>query len=42
MAEQFKMTADQITAALGGTSIITHDVKVQKTVEFLVENAKIA
>lgn len=41
MAEQFGMEADQIKAALGGTSMLENDLRLQKTVEFLVENAKI-
>ncbi|WP_146548117.1 trigger factor [Rummeliibacillus suwonensis] len=42
MAEQFKMDVEQIKSVLGGTSVIEHDVKIRKTVEFLVENAKIS
>ncbi|MDN4494520.1 trigger factor [Ureibacillus aquaedulcis] len=42
MSGQFGMTADQILAALGGTTeILENDIRTQKTVEFLVENAKI-
>ena len=41
MAAQFNMTKDQITGALGGTAVLENDIKIQKTVEFLVENAKI-
>ncbi|MBU5252088.1 trigger factor, partial [Lysinibacillus capsici] len=41
MAAQFNMTKDQITSALGGTAVLENDIKIQKTVEFLVENAKI-
>jgi trigger factor len=42
MSAQFNMTADQIKAALGGTAVLENDIKTQKTVELLVENAKIA
>ncbi len=35
------MTKEQITGALGGTAVLENDIKIQKTVEFLVENAKI-
>jgi trigger factor len=41
MTAQFGMTADQIMAALGGTAVLENDIKTQKTVELLVENAKI-
>lgn len=41
MTEQFKMEADQIKSILGGTSVLEHDVKIRKTVEFLVDNAKV-
>jgi len=42
MAEQFKMDKEQIITALGGsTEILENDIRTQKTVEFLVENAKI-
>ncbi|AMW99525.1 trigger factor [Rummeliibacillus sp. G93] len=41
MTEQFKMDADQIKSILGGTSVLEHDVKIRKTVEFLVDNAKV-
>ncbi|WP_274307606.1 trigger factor [Solibacillus daqui] len=41
MAAQFGMDKDQILTALGGTSILENDIRTQKTVEFLVENAKI-
>lgn len=42
MAEQFNMTKEQIVTALGGTTeILENDIRTQKTVEFLVENAKI-
>ena len=42
MAAQFGMTVDQIKAALGGTAILENDIKTKKTVELLVENAKIS
>lgn len=42
MAAQFGMTAEQITSALGGTSVLENDIRTQKTVELLVENAKIS
>ncbi|RHW33382.1 trigger factor [Lysinibacillus yapensis] len=42
MSAQFGMTTDQILTALGGTKeILENDIRTQKTVEFLVENAKI-
>ncbi len=41
MSEQFKMDAEQIKSILGGTAVLEHDVKIRKTVEFLVENAKV-
>ena len=41
MSEQFKMDAEQIKSVLGGTTVLEHDVKIRKTVEFLVENAKV-
>lgn len=42
MADQFKMDKEQIITALGGTTeILENDIRNQKTVEFLVENAKI-
>jgi trigger factor len=41
MAEQYNMTVDQIKAALGGNiEGIQSDLKMKKTVEFLVENSK--
>mgnify|MGYP006315883475 FL=1 len=42
MATQFGMTIDQIKTALGGTAILENDIKTKKTVELLVENAKIS
>lgn len=42
MATQFGMTVDQIKTALGGTAILENDIKTKKTVELLVDNAKIS
>ena len=42
MATQFGMTVDQIKTALGGTAILENDIKTKKTVELLVESAKIS
>lgn len=42
MAAQFGMSNDQILTALGGTQVLENDIRTQKTVEFLVENAKIS
>ena len=42
MAAQFGMTNDQIIAALGGTAMLENDIRTKKTVELLVENAKIS
>lgn len=42
MADQFKMDKEKIITALGGTTeLLENDIRNQKTVEFLVENAKI-
>lgn len=41
MSAQFGMDAEQIKTALGGTHVLEHDIKIQKTVEFLANNAKI-
>nr|WP_106780172.1 trigger factor [Lysinibacillus timonensis] len=42
MGKQFGMSNEQILTALGGsTEILENDIRTQKTVEFLVENAKI-
>ena len=42
MGAQFGMDKDQILTALGGNSaILENDIRTQKTVELLVENAKI-
>jgi trigger factor len=40
MAQMYNMTAENIKNALGGTEGITSDLKLQKAVEFLVENKK--
>ena len=42
MSSQFGMDKEQIITALGGTTeVLENDIRTQKTVEFLVENAKI-
>ncbi|RNF40910.1 trigger factor [Planococcus salinus] len=41
MAGQFNMDVEQIKAALGGTEMLENDIRMQNTVEFLVENANI-
>ncbi|MBU9672924.1 trigger factor [Planococcus sp. CP5-4] len=41
MAGQFNMDAEQIKTALGGTEMLENDIRMQNTVEFLVENAKV-
>ncbi|MFC5558184.1 trigger factor [Ureibacillus thermophilus] len=42
MVDQFKMDKEKIITALGGTTeILENDIRTQKTVEFLVEHAKI-
>ncbi|MCQ2008562.1 MAG: trigger factor [Sporolactobacillus sp.] len=40
MAEQYKISADQIKAAMGGTDFIKGDLQLRKAVDFLVENSK--
>lgn len=40
MAEMYKMEADQIKAALGGTEGIKSDLAFRKAIEFLAENSK--
>lgn len=41
MTEQFNMSVDQIKAALGGsTEILENDLRVQKAIDFLVDNSK--
>jgi trigger factor len=42
MASQFNMDKEQIKTALGGTEMLENDIRMQNTVEFLVENAKIS
>jgi trigger factor len=42
MAVQFNMTAEQISTALGGTGALENDLRMQKTIDFLIENAKIS
>lgn len=42
MGAQFGMTNEQILTALGGTTVLENDIRTQKTVELLVENAKIS
>mgnify|MGYP003498682258 FL=1 len=42
MSGQFNMTADQIRTALGGTGALENDLRMQKTIDFLIENAKIS
>lgn len=42
MAAQFNMPVEQIRTALGGTDALEKDLRMQRTVEFLVENAKIS
>ncbi|WP_404404169.1 trigger factor [Jeotgalibacillus malaysiensis] len=40
MTEQFNMSVDQIKAALGGsTEILENDLRVQKAIDFLVDNS---
>ena len=41
MSEQFGMPVEQIKTTLGGTSVLENDLRFNKTVELLVENAKI-
>ena len=41
MSEQFGMAVEQIKKTLGGTTVLENDLRFNKTVEFLVENAKI-
>lgn len=41
MSEQFGMEIEQIKKTLGGTTVLENDLRFNKTVEFLVENAKI-
>jgi len=41
MSEQFGMDVETIKQTLGGTKVLDNDLRFNKTVEFLVENAKI-
>ncbi|MCP2035100.1 trigger factor [Planomicrobium sp. HSC-17F08] len=41
MSGQFNMDIEQIKTALGGTEMLENDIRMQNTVEFLVENANI-
>ncbi|WP_422123026.1 trigger factor [Planococcus sp. X10-3] len=41
MSGQFNMDIEQIKAALGGTEMLENDIRMQNTVEFLLENATI-
>jgi len=41
MSSQFNMDIEQIKAALGGVSMLENDLRMQKTIDFLVENAKV-
>ncbi|KXH87289.1 trigger factor [Sporosarcina sp. HYO08] len=41
MAAQFNMEIEKIKSMLGGTTVLENDLRFNKTVEFLVENAKV-
>ncbi|MHA6259362.1 trigger factor [Sporosarcina sp. CAU 1771] len=41
MSDQFGMEIEQIRETLGGTTVLENDLRFNKTVEFLVENAKV-
>ena len=41
MSDQFGMEIEQIRTTLGGTTVLENDLRFNKTVEFLVENAKV-
>ncbi|MCZ2258431.1 trigger factor [Sporosarcina sp. G11-34] len=41
MSDQFGMDIEQIRTTLGGTTVLENDLRFNKTVEFLVENAKV-
>ena len=41
MSDQFGMEVEQIKTTLGGTTVLENDLRFNKTVEFLVENAKV-
>ncbi|WP_432355806.1 trigger factor [Sporosarcina sp. A2] len=42
MSEQFNMDLEQIKTALGGTDMLENDLRFNKTVQLLVDNAKIS
>ncbi|SFM99940.1 trigger factor [Psychrobacillus psychrodurans] len=42
MSAQFNMTIEDIKRALGSTDVLANDLRFAKTVEFLVDNAKIS
>lgn len=42
MSGQFNMDTEQIKQILGGTEMLENDIRFKKTIEFLVENAKIS
>ena len=42
MSTQFNMKIEDIKRALGGTDVLANDLRFAKTVEFLVDNAKIS
>ncbi|QUG43728.1 trigger factor [Psychrobacillus sp. INOP01] len=42
MSAQFNMKIEDIKRALGGTDVLANDLRFAKTVEFLVDNAKIS
>lgn len=42
MSEQFGMDVEQIKTTLGGTKVLENDLRFNKTVELLVQNAKVA
>ncbi|SDM78801.1 trigger factor [Psychrobacillus sp. OK028] len=42
MSSQFNMKIEDIKRALGGTDVLANDLRFAKTVEFLVDNAKIS
>lgn len=41
MSEQFGMEVDQIKATLGGTTVLENDLRFNKTVQLLVDSAKV-
>jgi trigger factor len=42
MAVQFSMPAEKIRESLGGTDALENDLRLQKAIDFLVENAKVS